>query len=77
MDLKQIFTAKLQDTPENEGRREVMSHLANQIQRSKSGEQSRKRFHFHYPTRLTIYPLEYKKLMNLLMLMQLREVCNQ
>lgn len=41
MDLEQIFTAKLQDTPENKGRREVMSHLANQIQRSKSGEQNR------------------------------------
>ena len=41
MDLEQIFTAELQDTPENKGRREVMSHLANQIQRGKSGEQNR------------------------------------
>lgn len=42
LDLEDIFgKAKMEDTKENEGRREVMGHLARQIQRSKSGEQSR------------------------------------
>jgi SWI/SNF-related matrix-associated actin-dependent regulator of chromatin subfamily A member 5 len=41
LDLEHIFTAKIQDTPENQGRMEVMSHLANQIKQSASGQNSR------------------------------------
>jgi SWI/SNF-related matrix-associated actin-dependent regulator of chromatin subfamily A member 5 len=41
LDLEQIFTTKVQDTPENQGRIEVMSHVANQIKRSQGGHDSR------------------------------------
>jgi SWI/SNF-related matrix-associated actin-dependent regulator of chromatin subfamily A member 5 len=41
LDLKQIFTTKVQDTPENQGRMEVMSYLANQLRQSESGQNSR------------------------------------
>lgn len=37
LDLEQIFTAKVQDTPENKGRREVMSYLAHQIKSGHNG----------------------------------------
>ncbi|KIM89720.1 hypothetical protein PILCRDRAFT_812522 [Piloderma croceum F 1598] len=40
LDLKQIFTTKVQDTPENQGRMEVMSYLANQLRQSESGQNS-------------------------------------
>ncbi|KAF7979908.1 hypothetical protein HWV62_40304 [Athelia sp. TMB] len=38
MDLKEIFTTKLEDNPMDQGRKEVMSHLATQMKRSNSGE---------------------------------------
>ena len=41
LELEQIFTTKVQDTPENQGRMEVMSHLAQQIKQSESGQNSR------------------------------------
>jgi SWI/SNF-related matrix-associated actin-dependent regulator of chromatin subfamily A member 5 len=41
LDLKQIFTVKVQDTPENQGRMEVMSHVANKLKQSESGQNSR------------------------------------
>lgn len=41
LDLEQIFTSKIQDTPDNEGRREVMSHLADQIEQGKTGQAHR------------------------------------
>lgn len=43
MDLKEIFTAKTDgaETPMDQGRKEVMSHLATQIKRGKSGEANR------------------------------------
>jgi len=41
LDLKEIFTTKVQDTPESQGRMEVMSHLANQLRQSESGQNSR------------------------------------
>jgi SWI/SNF-related matrix-associated actin-dependent regulator of chromatin subfamily A member 5 len=41
LELEQIFTTKVQDTPENQGRMEVMSHLAQQIKQGESGQNSR------------------------------------
>ncbi|EGO28787.1 hypothetical protein SERLADRAFT_434683 [Serpula lacrymans var. lacrymans S7.9] len=38
LDLKQIFISKLEDGPLDDGRREVLSHIASQINRSSSGE---------------------------------------
>jgi SWI/SNF-related matrix-associated actin-dependent regulator of chromatin subfamily A member 5 len=44
LELEEIFTAKVQNTPENQGRMEVMSHLAHQIKQSQSGHNSRTHF---------------------------------
>lgn len=41
LDLEQIFTMKVQDIPENQGRIEVMSHLANEMKQSQSGQNNR------------------------------------
>lgn len=54
LDLEQIFTSNIQDTPENQGRKEVMSHLAHQIKQSKSGEKSREHATIIYPLHLLI-----------------------
>lgn len=42
MDLKDIFTAKMEETPMDQGRKEVMSHLATHIKKGKTGEANRK-----------------------------------
>lgn len=44
LDLEDIFTSKIQDTPEDQGRLEVMSHVATQIKKSKSGQANRALF---------------------------------
>lgn len=41
MDLKDIFTAKLEDDTMDQGRKEVMSHLATQMKKSNRGEANR------------------------------------
>lgn len=41
LDLEQIFTVKVQNTPENQGRMEVMSHLAHQIKQGASNQNTR------------------------------------
>ena len=42
MDLQEIFTSKLEDGPEDDGRRHVREQIATQIKRTASGEANRK-----------------------------------
>jgi SWI/SNF-related matrix-associated actin-dependent regulator of chromatin subfamily A member 5 len=42
LELQQIFTSKLEDVPEDEGRREVREQIAKQIKRTATGEANRK-----------------------------------
>lgn len=44
LDLEQIFSKEVQDKPGDEGRKEVMSHLATQLNKSKGGQVDRKWF---------------------------------
>ncbi|KIJ13016.1 hypothetical protein PAXINDRAFT_163783 [Paxillus involutus ATCC 200175] len=41
LELQQIFTSKLEDVPEDEGRREVREQIAKQIKRTATGEANR------------------------------------
>ena len=42
LDLQEIFTSKLEDRPEDDGRRQVREQIATQIKRTASGEAHRK-----------------------------------
>ncbi|KZT67879.1 hypothetical protein DAEQUDRAFT_766836 [Daedalea quercina L-15889] len=41
VDLQKIFDSKIEDVPENEGRKEVQAHLAQQVMRSSTGQKDR------------------------------------
>ena len=43
LDLQGIFTSKLEDVPEDDGRRQVREQIAAQIKRTASGEANRKK----------------------------------
>jgi SWI/SNF-related matrix-associated actin-dependent regulator of chromatin subfamily A member 5 len=79
VELDQIFTTSI--NPENEianrGRREVLSHLENQMQQVRAGGQANRTWLFLLVLRtiyITLFSV-WKRLMNLLM--QLRQVCDQ
>jgi hypothetical protein len=81
MELKKIFTDEInpEDGNANQGRREVLSHLENQMQNVNTGRAEVHRACFAWRgilvADLACYETVWKRLMNLLI--QLRRVCDQ